>query len=120
MNPDKNYAERIAGEYAPKRASKVDALRKLDAHAKRPARIFAYTLGVISALILGVGMCLTMKVIGDGSNMLFVLGIIVGLIGIAGVSVNYLLYKKVLAASKQKYAFEIMQLAQEVSDEQGC
>lgn len=36
MDTDKIYAERIASEYAPKDVSKVVALRKLDARAKRP------------------------------------------------------------------------------------
>ena len=58
MNTDKIYAEQLANEYTPKDTSKVVALRKLDAKAKHPACIFAYTLGILSALVLGVGMCL--------------------------------------------------------------
>ena len=38
MNTDKIYAEQIANEYAPKQASKVKALRKLDAKAKADAK----------------------------------------------------------------------------------
>lgn len=117
MNTDKIYAEHLANEYAPKDTSKVVALRKLDAKAKRPATITAYTVGIISALLLGVGMCLCMNVIGSGSSGMFVLGIIVGVAGIAGVAVNYPLYKKLLADGKQKYAFEIIQLAKEISGE---
>lgn len=60
MNTDKIYAEQLANEYAPKDTSKVVALRKLDAKAKRPASIFTYTFGIIAALLLGVGMCLCM------------------------------------------------------------
>lgn len=117
MNTDKIYAEHLANEYAPKDTSKVVALRKLDAKAKRPATITAYTVGIISALLLGVGMCLCMNVIGSGSSGMFVLGIIVGVAGIAGVAVNYPLYKKLLADGKRKYAFEIIQLAKEISGE---
>lgn len=116
MNTDKIYAEQLANEYAPKDTSKVVALRKLDAKAKLPATVFTYTLGVIASLILGVGMCLSMKVIGSGTTAMFVLGIILGVIGIAGVSVNYPIYKKLLAKGKQKYAFEIMELAKEISE----
>ena len=54
MNTDKIYAEQLANEYAPKDTSKVVALRKLDAKAKLPANIFTYTLGIISALLMGV------------------------------------------------------------------
>ena len=67
MNTDKIFAEAIANEYAPKNASKVLALKKLDRKAKRKANIFAYTFGTLMALVLGVGMCLSMGVLGGGS-----------------------------------------------------
>lgn len=117
MNTDKIYAEAIANEYAPKDTSKVVALKKLDRKAKSKANIFAYTFGVITALVLGVGMCLSMGVIGGGSTVITVVGIIVGIIGIVGVSVNYPIYKKLLENGKKQYAFEIMQLAKEISEE---
>lgn len=117
MNTDKIYAEHLANEYAPKDHSKVIALRKLDARAKLPATVFTYSLGIISALIAGVGMCLSMNVIGSGSSVSFVLGVIIGLIGLAGMGINYPVYKKMLAKGKQKYAFEIMELAKEISGE---
>ncbi len=116
MNTDKIYAEQIANEYAPKDTSKVVALRKLDQKAKLPANIFTYSFGIIAALILGVGMCLTMGQIGDGSTFSFVAGIIIGVIGIIGMSLNYPIYKKLLENGKKKYAFEIMELAKEISD----
>lgn len=37
MSTDKMYAEQIANEYAPKKTSKIVALRKLDAKAKMSA-----------------------------------------------------------------------------------
>lgn len=61
-------------------------------------------------------MCLSMQVIGNGSGAMRIAGIVVGIIGIAGVSVNYFLYKKLLASGKQKYAFEILQLAKEIRE----
>lgn len=117
MNTDKIYAEQIANEYAPKDTSKVVALRKLDAKAKLPATIFTYTLGTISALVTGVGMSLSMKVIGNGSTFMFVIGVIIGIIGFFGMGINYPTYKKMLKNGKQKYAFEIMELAKEISEE---
>ena len=91
MNTDKLYAEQLANEYAPKDTSKVVALRKLDAKAKRPACIFAYTFGILTALLIG-------------------------LIGLAGMGVNYPMFKRMLAKGKQKYAFEILELAREISE----
>ncbi len=117
MNTDKIYAEAVANEYAPKDTSKVVALKKLDRKAKSRANIFTYTFGVIMALVLGVGMCLSMKVIGDGSSFMMIFGIIIGVIGIVGISINYPIYKKLLENGKKQYAFEIMQLAKEISEE---
>lgn len=117
MDTDKICAESIAKQYAPKSASKLTALKKLDAKAKRPANVFAYSFGIASSLLLGVGMCLTMGVLGPGEGTLFVLGIILGILGIAGASVNLVLYRWILETSKKKYAFEIMELAKGIAGE---
>ena len=116
MNTDKIYAEQLANEYAPKDTSKVIALRKLDARAKLPATVFTYTFGIITALITGVGMCLSMNVIGNGTAFMFILGIVIGLIGLTGMGINYPVYKKLLRQGKQKYAFENMELAKEITE----
>ena len=116
MNTDKIYAEQLANEYAPKDTLKVVALRKLDARAKLPATIFTYTFGIIAALVTGVGMCFSMNVIGSGTTTMFVLGVIVGIVGLAGMGINYPIYKKMLAKGKQKYAYEIIELAKEISE----
>ena len=117
MNKDKICAEQLANEYAPKDTSKVVALRKLDAKAKLPANIFTYTFGIVAALVTGVGMCLSMKVIGSGTTAMFVLGVMIGIIGLLGIGINYPVYRKLLANGKQKYAFEIMELAREISEQ---
>ena len=116
MNTDKIYAEAIANEYARKDTTKVVQLKKLDAKAKRPANIFAYTFGIVSSLVLGVGMCLAMKVIGDGSAVSFGVGVGVGLLGILGASINYQIYKKMLEKGKKKYASDIIRLAKEIAE----
>ena len=115
MNTDKIYAESIAKEYAPKDSSKIVALRKLDRKAKLPATIFTYTWGIISALVFGTGMCLGMQVIGSGIVGM-ALGIIVGIIGMIGCGLNYPIYKKMLENGKKKYAYEIVELAREISE----
>ena len=116
MNTDKIIAESIAKEYAPKDNSKIIALKKLDAKAKLPATIFTYSCGIISALVFGTGMCLAMQVIGSGIIGM-VLGIIIGVIGLIGCGLNYPIYKKMLEKGKEKYAYEIVQLAREISEE---
>ena len=117
MNTDKIYAEAIVNEYSKKNASKVVALKKLDRAAKRPAQIFTYSFGIIAALVAGVGMCLSMKVIGDGSTAMMILGIAVGIIGFIGAGVNYPIYNRILQKSKEKYAGDIIRLASEIANE---
>ena len=116
MNTDKIYAEALASEDAPKDASKITALKKLDRKAKLPAEIFTYTFGIVAALIMGLGMCLSMQVIGEGIGMM-ILGIFLGIVGLIGMGINYPIYKKKLEAGKKKYAFEIIELANQISDE---
>lgn len=116
MNTDKIYAEAIVNEYSKKDTSKVVALKKLDRKVKLFPTVFTYTFGIAFSLILGVGMCLAMRVIGTG-DVAFILGIIVGVIGIVGVSINYPIYKKMLNTRKEKYAFDIIELAKEITDE---
>lgn len=113
MNTNKVLAEAIAKDYMPKNDSKIVALKKLDNRAKLPATIFTYTWGIVFALVFGTGMCLAMEVIGSS----MVLGIIVGIIGLIGCGINYPIYKKMLEKGKAKYAYEIVQLAREISEE---
>ena len=118
MNTDKIYAEQIANEYAPKKTSKVVALKKLDQKAKRPAEIFAFTFGIAFALVLGTGMSLCMGAIGGGTTLSMIIGVVVGLIGIAGCGVNYPIYKKLIEKGKQKYGSDIIRLAKEIAEEE--
>ena len=115
MNTDKILAESIAKDYAPKDNSKIVALKKLDSRAKLPATVFTYTCGIVSALVFGTGMCLAMQVIGSGAAGM-VAGVLIGILGLVGCSVNYPIYKKMLEKGKSKYAYEIVQLAREIAD----
>ena len=114
MNTDKIYAESIANEYAVKETSKAVALKKLDAKVKTPCYIFTYTTGIIGTLVFGTGMCLTMNIIGTNTRLSFILGIIIGIIGMIIVGINYPLYKKIFEKRKEKYAFEVIELAKEI------
>lgn len=117
MNTDKIIAEKIANEYVVKTTSKVTALKKLDEKVKKGPFVFSLSFGIVGSLILGTGMSLAMKVIGSGTTTSMILGIIIGLLGILIVSVNYPIYKKLLKRNKDKYASDIMSLAQEIIEE---
>ena len=116
MNTDKILAESIAKEYAPKDNSKIIALKKLDNKAKLPATIFTYSWGIVSTLVFGTGMCLAMQVIGKGLAGI-VLGVAAGILGLIGCGVNYPIYKKMLEKGKAKYAYEIVELARQISEQ---
>ena len=117
MNTDKILAEAIAKEYAPKDNSKIVALKKLDKKAKLPATVFTYTFGIISSFIVGTGMSLAMQAIGSGVVSMGA-GIIIGIIGFVLCGINYPIYKRMLERDKAKYAYEIVELAREISEEQ--
>ena len=111
MNTDKIYAESIMKEYAVKDNSRVIALRKLDAKVKKPATVFALSFGMFACL------CLSMKVIG-GTDFLTFSGVVIGILGFIGMGINYSIYKKLLEKRKMKYAFEIIELAKKISQEE--
>ena len=116
-NTEKVYAEQIAAEYSPKTTSKAVALRKLENKVKKAPKIASITFGTVATLIFGTGMCLGMKVIGAGTAAAMAVGIAIGVAGMALMAVNYPLYKKFLNARKKKYAFEIVELARQITDE---
>lgn len=105
-----NVVKEIQAQYLPKEKTKMDELKALDKKVKLPAEVFAYSFGSAGALVLGTGMCLAMKVIGD----MMALGIVIGVIGIGLVTANYFLCKKILKARKKKYAAQITELASEL------
>ncbi|MCR5823855.1 MAG: dihydropteridine reductase [Lachnospiraceae bacterium] len=113
---DKIYAESVAKDYMPRETNKVRQLKKLDDRAKLPAFVTALSLGVIGTLIFGAGMCFGLGVFGTGT-VIMVTGILLGLIGVAICVINYPLFKKILKKGKEKYAFEILELAKEITGE---
>ena len=113
---DKVYAESVAKDYMPKETNKVRQLKKLDEKAKKPAYITALSVGVVGALLLGIGMCFSMEILGSGL-VAMVFGVVLGVLGIAICIVNYPLYLKLLKKGKEKYAYEIIELAKEISEE---
>ena len=113
MSEKEKIVKEIKEGYEPKEKTKYDELIALNRKVELPAYIFAYAFGVIGALILGVGMCLAMQVIGTGVPLM-VLGIVVGIIGIALVSVNYPIFLAIMKSRKKKYAENVIALSEEL------
>ena len=100
MNEEKIIAEEIRAQYREKEDTKLDELLKLDRKVKVPCEIFAYCFG----------MCLAMKVIGN----VMALGIVIGVVGLAAVSLTYPLYVRMMKNRKKKYGQKILQLSDEI------
>ena len=114
---DKEFlVEKIRTQYTEKETTELDSLKALDAKVKRPANIFAYIFGGISAIIMGCGMSLVMTDIGAivGLGEAMIPGIAIGLVGMAMALLTYPIYKSILSARKKKYAKEILELSEKM------
>lgn len=118
-NDQEYLVKKIRTQYIERQHTEFDTLKKLDRKVKRPASIFAYTFGTVSALIMGSGMSLIMTDIGDmvGLENSMVPGIVIGILGFVLAGINYLAYKKILNDRCEKYADEIIALSDRIMAE---
>ncbi len=105
--------KKIRDKYAPpaKEETPMEQLRRLDESATKGAAIVSLIVGIISALILGVGMCCTML---PGWERYFVPGIVIGVSGIIGIIAAYPIYTHMVKRKREKLAPEIMRLSDEL------
>jgi orotate phosphoribosyltransferase-like protein len=116
-NNDQEFlVQKIRTQYTEKQHTELDALKELDAKVKRPANVFAYTYGSISAIIMGAGMSLVMTDIGAviGLASAMVPGIVIGVVGMGMALTTYPIYKGILNNRKKKYAGEILKLSDKI------
>jgi len=102
--------KRIRSKYLPDEENKLEKLRRLDRQTTQKATLFALLAGILGSLILGVGMCCCMV----WAESVFALGIVVGILGIASLSVAYPLYNRVLKKERERIAPEILHLTEEL------
>lgn len=102
--------KRIRSKYLPKEENKMETLRRLDAQAAQKATMASIIIGVIGALVLGLGMSCCMVWAG----VWFVPGIGIGVIGIALVSLAYPIYARTLKKERARIAPEILRLTDEL------
>ena len=116
-NDQQFVAQKIRTQYMEKQPSELDDLRALDAKVKRPANVFAYLFGSISAIIMGAGMSLVMTDVASKLSLPInpmPVGILVGVVGLALALINYPIYKGILRARKKKYGAEILALSEKI------
>ena len=109
-------AQKIRANYMEKQSTELDELRALDAKVKRPANVFAYIWGSISAIIMGAGMSLVMTDIGAtiGITSALVPGIAIGVVGLGMALLTYPMYKGILNSRKKMYGAEILKLSDKI------
>ena len=115
-NDQQFMAQRIRTQYMEKQSTELDALRKLDTKVKRPANVFAYVFGSISAIVMGSGMSLVMTDIGSvlGLSNTMIPGIAIGVVGLGMALLTYPIYKKILNSRKKKYSADIIKLSDKI------
>jgi hypothetical protein len=118
-NDQQYMAQKIRAQYVEKQTGEIDALRALDAKVKRPANVFAYVFGSISAIVMGAGMSLVMTDIGAAIGIADALvpGIAIGVLGLGMALLTYPIYKGILGSRKKKYAAQILKLSNEIMGE---
>lgn len=117
-NDQEFMVQKIRTQYIEKEHTQLDALKELDAKVKRPANVFAYIFGSISAIIMGSGMSLVMTDIGStiGIKDAMVPGIVIGIAGMLMAIINYPIHKSILTSRRKKYADQIMELSDKIMD----
>lgn len=103
----------IREKYIPKAENKMEQLRQLDQSVTKKGTMISIIVGIIGTLLLGIGMCCTLV----WADKFFVLGIIVGVIGIAILSAAYPIYSKITKREKERIAPLIIKLTDELSKE---
>ena len=95
---EQEEVKKIRQKYIPKEADKMEQLRKLDQSVTRKGTTASLAVGIVGALLLGIGMCCAMVWMGQW----FIPGIIIGLVGIAVVSLAYPLYQRITKKNARK------------------
>jgi len=118
-NDQEFLVQKIRTQYTEKEHTNLDALKELDRKVKRPANVFAYIFGSISAVVMGSGMSLVMTDIGTtlGMTETMVPGIVIGVIGLLLAIINYPMHKGIMNSRRKKYADQIIALSDQIMKE---
>jgi len=118
-NNDQEFlVQKIRTQYTEAKHTELDELKALDAKVKKPANVFAYIYGSVSAIVMGAGMSLVMTDIGAtiGLASAMVPGIVIGIVGMGLALTTYPIYKKILNSRKKKFAPRILALSEKIME----
>lgn len=103
----------IRQKYIPREEDKMEQLRRIDQSATKPGTIISLILGITSALVMGTGMSCVLVWVDY-----FVLGIIIGIIGMIGMALAFPLYTSITKKQREKLAPQIKALSDELMKQQ--
>ena len=109
--PQKSEVQKIREKYLPREVTKLEQLRALDAGVTRRGTAVSLVHGILYALVLGLGMSCCMVWAGN----LFLPGILIGGIGLAGLAATYPIYNHIVKQDREKIAPEILRLTEELA-----
>ena len=109
--PQQSEVQKIREKYLPKEVSKLDQLRALDAGVTKRGTAVSLVHGILYALVLGLGMSCCMVWAGK----LFLPGVLIGCIGLAGVAATYPIYNRIVKQDRERIAPEILRLAEDLT-----
>ena len=109
--PQQSEVQKIREKYLPKEVTKLDQLRALDAGVTKRGTAVSLVHGILYALVLGLGMsCCTVW-----ADKLFLPGVLIGCIGLAGVAATYPIYNRIVKQNRERIAPEILRLTEELA-----
>lgn len=109
--PQHSEIRKIREKYLPREMSKLEQLRALDAGVTRRGTAVSLLHGILYTLVLGTGMSCCMV----WTERLFLPGILIGCIGLAGVAATYPIYNRIIKQDREKIAPEILRLTEELA-----
>ncbi len=102
--------ENIRKKYMPKEESKIETLKRLDDRVQTAGMIEGLCLGIIGALVFGIGMCFFLEVFA-GAVWLTVLFMVIGTLLMIPA---YPIYRIISRKTKAKLIPEILRLSEEI------
>ena len=109
--PQQSEVQKIREKYLPKEVTKLDQLRALDAGVTKRGTAVSLVHGILYALVLGLGMSCCMV----WADKLFLPGVLIGCIGLAGVAATYPIYNHIVKQDRERIAPEILRLTEELA-----
>ena len=102
--------ESIRRKYLPEEESKLETLKRLDYKVQSAGMLESLCIGIIGALVFGIGMCFFLEVFA-GVAWLTALFMIIGTLLMIPA---YPIYRRIAHRTKEKLTPEILRLSEEI------